>query len=151
MKHQTLNLPADPKPSIGHYRSELYTERGKPNQAEPCPVCVFRQHLFIKHKVIVSCFSSLETFGGFAGSSAGNKGGIYRNLNSTAILPNQVISRDPQLCFNESCETFCLILPATQPIPAELALAGSGKPELQPAFHTCTYNIGLFPQNSDCR
>lgn len=55
---------------------------------------VFRQHLFIKHKVIVSCFSSLEIFGGFAGSSVGNKGDIYQNLNSTATLPNQVISTE---------------------------------------------------------
>lgn len=94
MKHQTLNLPADPKPNIGHYRSQLYTERGKQKQAKPCPVCVFRQHLFIKHKVTVSCFSSLETFGGFAGSSVGNKGDIYHYLNSTAILPNQVISTE---------------------------------------------------------
>lgn len=94
MKHQmqTPYLPADTKGNSGLFVRQciiqLYIQVAKQNY--PC-VHAFRQQLSIKHtSYTVSCYSSLETFEGFASMFVENRGD-----KCIVILPksNEVISK----------------------------------------------------------
>lgn len=89
---QTPYLPADTKGNTGRFVQQcivqLHIRVAKQNYPY---LCAFRQHLFIKHKsYTVSCYSSLETFEGFASSFVEN-----RDNKCMVILPknNEVISK----------------------------------------------------------